>query len=146
MPSLLRARMRSSTCSTSRTASAAVGSSMMTSFGLKVSARAIATDCCWPPESWPVICVTEGMRAPSLAIIASASLRMRLVSMNRTPRIGARQLPAEEDVRGDVAHAGEREILVDHLDAGLTDFAGILADDRDAVEADRRRRRDDGRR
>ena len=44
---------RSSTCSTSRTASAAVGSSMITSFGSKVSARAIATDCCWPPESWP---------------------------------------------------------------------------------------------
>ena len=51
MPSLLGARMRSSTCSTSRTASAAVGPSMMTSLGLNVSARAIATDGCWPPDN-----------------------------------------------------------------------------------------------
>ena len=49
---------------------------------------------------------------------------------------GARQLTAEKNVRGDVAHAGEREVLVDHLDASLADLAGILADDRDAVEAD----------
>ena len=59
---------------------------MMTSLGLKVSARAIATDCCWPPESWPVIWATEGIRAPSRAIIASASRRMRFESMSLTPR------------------------------------------------------------
>ena len=32
---------------------------MMTSFGLNVSARAIATDCCWPPDNRPAICVTD---------------------------------------------------------------------------------------
>ena len=35
----------------------------------------------------------------------------------------ARQLAAEEDVGGDVAHAGQREVLVDHLDARLADVA-----------------------
>ena len=85
MPWPLNVRMSSSTCSTSRTASAAVGSSMITSLGLKVSARAMATDCCCPPESWPVIWVTDLTRAPSLAIIASASLRMRFESISLTP-------------------------------------------------------------
>src|SRR5574337_926678 len=48
----------------------------------------------------------------------------------------ARQFPAEKDVRGDVAHAREREILIDHLDPGLADLARVLADERNAVEAD----------
>ena len=49
---------------------------------------------------------------------------------------GAGQLTAEKNVRGDVAHAGEREVLIDHLDAGLANAARLLADDGDAVEAD----------
>src|SRR5580704_15467149 len=53
MPCFFISPISSRTCSTSRTANAAVGSSMITSFGLKVSARAIATDCCWPPEKMP---------------------------------------------------------------------------------------------
>ena len=35
--------------------SALVGSSMRMSFGSMASERAIATRCCWPPESWPGI-------------------------------------------------------------------------------------------
>ena len=49
---------------------------------------------------------------------------------------GARKLPAEKYVRSNVAHPGEREVLVDHLDPRLADFAGILADYGNAVEVD----------
>ena len=52
----------------------------------------------------------------------------------------ARQLAAEEDVGGDVAHAGEREVLVDHLDAGRADVAGVLADERARRRSGSRRR------
>ena len=76
------------------------------------------------------------MRAPRRATIASASLRMRLRIDEPHAEDGARELTAEKNVRRDIAHAGEREVLVDHFDAGLANLAGILADNGDAVEAD----------
>ena len=51
MPSLTRSRMTSSTSPTSSGSSADVGSSKSISLGRIASARAIATRCCWPPES-----------------------------------------------------------------------------------------------
>ena len=52
MPSAARPRITSSTSPTSSGSSAEVGSSKSISFGFIASARAIATRCCWPPESW----------------------------------------------------------------------------------------------
>src|SRR3984957_6760790 len=42
---------------------------------------------------------------------------------------GARELTAEKNIRGDVPHAGKREVLVDHLNTGLANATRILADD-----------------
>src|SRR3979411_3049486 len=53
MPSSASATMLSSTSLTISGSSAEVGSSNNMIFGDMHSARAIATRCCWPPESWP---------------------------------------------------------------------------------------------
>ena len=52
MPLSARSRMTSRTSPTSSGSSAEVGSSKSISFGSIASARAMATRCCWPPESW----------------------------------------------------------------------------------------------
>ena len=51
MPSSASTRITRSTSWRSSGSSAEVGSSNSTSFGFSASARAIATRCCWPPES-----------------------------------------------------------------------------------------------
>ena len=51
IPSCASWRITSSTSPTSSGSSAEVGSSNSISFGCIASARAIATRCCWPPES-----------------------------------------------------------------------------------------------
>ena len=51
MPSRASDSITSSTSRTSSTSSADVGSSNSIAFGRITSARAIATRCCWPPES-----------------------------------------------------------------------------------------------
>ena len=56
--------------------SADVGSSNIISFGFIASARAIATRCCWPPESWPGnLSACSGMptRSSSCRACSSAS-------------------------------------------------------------------------
>src|SRR3989344_5987229 len=53
MPSLARPTMTSSTSPTISGSSAEVGSSNSITMGSIDSARAMATRCCWPPESWP---------------------------------------------------------------------------------------------
>ena len=53
MPSWASPTMVSSTSLTISGSSAEVGSSNSMIFGFMHSARAIATRCCWPPESWP---------------------------------------------------------------------------------------------
>ncbi|SLI39955.1 Protein of uncharacterised function (DUF1602) [Mycobacteroides abscessus subsp. abscessus] len=52
MPLSASSRMTVSTSPTSSGSSAEVGSSNNMSLGSIASARAIATRCCWPPESW----------------------------------------------------------------------------------------------
>ena len=51
MPSRASCCIAASTSPTSSGSSADVGSSNSISFGSIASARAIATRCCWPPES-----------------------------------------------------------------------------------------------
>ena len=136
MPSDFSRRIRSSTLCTSRTASAAVGSSMMTSFGLKVSARAIATVCCWPPENEPTERLIDGRCAPSRSIIFAAWRSISALSTmpgNEAEQLLGR-LAAEEDVAGHVLLLGQRQVLIDHLDAELAPLAGIELQDVVAVE------------
>ena len=53
MPLSRSARITASTLPTSSGSSALVGSSNSMTRGSSAMARAIATRCCWPPESWP---------------------------------------------------------------------------------------------
>ena len=53
MPSSARPIMVSRTSLIISGSSALVGSSNSMIFGFMHSARAIATRCCWPPDSWP---------------------------------------------------------------------------------------------
>ena len=52
MPPSARSTMTSSTSLIISGSSAEVGSSKSITFGSIARARAIATRCCWPPESW----------------------------------------------------------------------------------------------
>ena len=52
MPSLASSTMTSSTSLIISGSSAEVGSSNIIAIGSMASARAIATRCCWPPDSW----------------------------------------------------------------------------------------------
>ena len=138
MPSSRSWRISRRTLSTSRTASAAVGSSMMTSLGLKVSALAMATVCCWPPENRPTGRWMEGMRAPSRSIIFKrVGVHLRRVDAVRQKAEGALdRLAAKENVGRDIALFGERQILIDHLNAGLAALARVKPRHRRAVEGD----------
>ena len=51
-PSPFSSRNSAITCLPVFWSSAPVGSSASSSVGLPASARAMATRCCWPPESW----------------------------------------------------------------------------------------------
>ena len=52
MPCLARSTMTSRTSLIISGSSAEVGSSKSITFGSMARARAMATRCCWPPESW----------------------------------------------------------------------------------------------
>src|ERR1700761_5290404 len=74
MPSLARSTMVSSTSLTISGSSAEVGSSNSITLGFMVSARAIATRCCWPPDIWPgYLLAWCGILTRSRYFIAAAS-------------------------------------------------------------------------
>ena len=77
-PRLLIRRMRSRTIPDSRTPSAAVGSSMMTSLVPKAAARATATLCRCPPERLSTGWRTSGIRTPRESSWFWASVRIAL--------------------------------------------------------------------
>jgi hypothetical protein len=98
MPSCARPVITSSTSPTISGSSAEVGSSNSIAIGSIASARAIATRCCWPPESWPGICpgAPAGRRGPGISgRWRSPSSRERFstfiwasVRLSRTDRCG----------------------------------------------------------
>ena len=96
------------------TPSAAVGSSMITSFAFDMTALATATDCRWPPDSdatgWRIerIVVTESSSSVCLCGRAPSSPR-------RADRCRER-LVAEEHVLDDVEVVAQRQVLVDRGD------------------------------
>ena len=57
-----------------RVSSAPVGSSAKTTSGRATSARAIATRCCWPPESSPGLCPTRSA-SPTRAVTSASQAR-----------------------------------------------------------------------
>src|SRR5690606_9668471 len=66
MPSFARSVMTSSTSLIISGSSAEVGSSNSMTLGFMHKARAIATRCCWPPDSWPgYLSCCSGMRTRS---------------------------------------------------------------------------------
>src|SRR5690606_33664962 len=85
MPSRARSVMTSSTSEIISGSSAEVGSSKSITSGFMQSARAIATRCCWPPESWEgYLCAWSGMRTRLRYFIAMASASG--VGIRRTSR------------------------------------------------------------
>src|SRR5450755_532170 len=88
MPSSARPIIVSSTSLTISGSSAEVGSSNSMIFGFMQRARAIATRCCWPPESWlGYLFACSGMRTRVKYFSAVASASSRLMPRER---IGAR--------------------------------------------------------
>src|SRR6478752_3329095 len=80
MPSLARPTITSSTSPTISGSSAEVGSSNSITIGSIDSARAIATRCCWPPDSWPgylSLCAIRPTRSSTFRprVFASSSER-----------------------------------------------------------------------
>ena len=116
-PCSRRRRISVSTCSVCSTPSAAVGSSRMTTFACHMTAREIATDWRWPPESETTRCRTLGI-VVTCSPSSTSSERFSISSSWSGPSMGGvRRLAAEEHVRDDVEVVAEREILVDGLDA-----------------------------
>ncbi len=105
-----------STASTSATARAEVGSSMISTRGSKAAARPMAMDWRWPPESWATSARRLGMWISSASRWSLASSIIRRWSSSRRPSTRASGLAAEEQVAGDVDRVAQREVLVDHLD------------------------------
>ena len=87
-----------------------VGSSASMSTGSLISARAIATRCCWPPESW---CGTV------VQAVAHPDLPQELLRLR--PQLGR---DAERDVRQE--HVAERREIADQVE-GLVDEPDPLA-------------------
>ena len=101
---------------------------MIRIFVSKCTARAMATDWRWPPESdfTGVLEVLEpGVQA---AHHPGGGGRHRRVVERSGPR---EQLAAEEHVAGGVDVVGQRELLVDDLDAVLAGVARVV--DRDGL-------------
>ena len=111
-----------------------VGSSAKTTLGLVTSARAIATRCCWPPES------SEGRwRAP----VCQADVGEQLVDPCPLGLV-ARELEREDDVLLRGQHRQEVEELEHEADvtaAELRQLAVAELRDRGAVDPDLTRAR-----
>ncbi len=90
---------------------------MMTTLASKAVARAMATAWRWPPESSSTRWATLLTWMCSLSRCSIARARLALWSTSVNGPIAPRQLAAEEDVLVDAQVAGQREVLVDHLDA-----------------------------
>ena len=115
-PCSRRRLISASTCAVCATPSAAVGSSRMTTFASTSTAREIATDWRWPPESDgdPLPYAPDGRHAGGRS--STSSERFSISSSWSGPTRRLRLLAAEEHVRDDVEVVAEGEILVDGRD------------------------------
>ncbi len=101
----------SSTCISRRSlrSSAPSGSSRSSTSGWLTSARASATRCCWPPESW------AGLRLPNWVICTSS----RASSASLAASLALRRLGPNDDVVADGEVGEERVGLEDGVDRAL---------------------------
>ncbi len=123
--------MVSSTSLTISGSSAEVGSSNSMIFGFMQSERAIATRCCWPPESWPGYFVRLLRDLAPARDSAWPSPRPRVLGILRT-QIGASvQFFQDRQMREEV------EVLEHHADlaADLVDALEVVGEF-DAVDDD----------
>ena len=105
-----------STASTSATASAEVGSSMISTLRLEGGgARRWRSTGAGRRRAGPPARVRLGMWISSASSMRLASSSIRRWSSSRS-RAAALRLAAEEQVAGDVDRVAQREVLVDHLD------------------------------
>ncbi len=87
------------------------GSSISTSGGSTTMARAMATRCCWPPESWP------GSLSAWLCSRTSASASSTRLSISALG--SAAHLQAEADIAAHVHVREQRVVLEHHAEAAL---------------------------
>jgi hypothetical protein len=100
-------------------------------------ARAIATAWRWPPESARTGWSRRRISMSSVSMVRSAAARIAARSMRgRKPSQRAARLAAEEDVGADVEIVGQRQVLVDRLDAAVAGLRGLAKLDPLAGEAD----------
>ena len=136
--------MSLSTASTSATASAAVGSSMMRTSGSNETARPMAMLCRWPPERFSTLSRVLGMRMPRCASIRGRpGVHLALVHQRHAEHAPQR-LAAEQKVARDVHRVAEREVLIDHLDPLAPGVRGRSEADFLAVENNPAGIRNDG--
>ena len=111
--------------------SAEVGSSKSITFGSIASARAMATRCCWPPESWAGYFAAWWPTPTRSSSSVAALLGVRLAPAADLDR-------AEGDVLEDRLVGEEVEALEDHADLGpqVGQLLALLGQ-RLAVEGDR---------
>ena len=95
------------------TPSAAVGSSMITSFEFQSTALAMATDCRCPPDSDATSWRTDRTVVTASPLNVSASCLLHLLLVEAEVPQG---LASEEHVLDDVEVVAEREVLVHGLD------------------------------
>ena len=119
-------RTSARTCARRPASSASKGSSSRTRPGSGASARASATRCCWPPESWWGRRFAEAAEADQLQQLLDPA----------AAALGARQ--AEADVGGDVEVGEERPLLGDEADRPpLGGEVGARVAEHPLAEADR---------
>ena len=107
--------MMVSTFWVSATPSAAVGSSISTSFEAQWVARAIATPWRWPPERSRMVDVAEGMRT-SMAADQFLAFADHAAAVEPAEWTG-RRLATEEEVHVDRLALCQCQVLEDDLDA-----------------------------
>ena len=133
-------RIRSSTRRDSRTPSAAVGSSRITTFAANAAARLTATACRCPPDISPTVVVEVGQRHLQPFEHLAGRLRHPLsLEEPERPRQPDRpgELAAGVEVVGGPEVVEEREVLVDGLDAECARIGRRVDRDRHAVHLDR---------
>ena len=130
MPSCASSTITSSTSLIISGSSAEVGSSNSIAIGSIDSARAIATRCCWPPESWPgnlSLCAIRPTRSSSLRPLSRAA------SCGAAEHLDL----AERQVLGHRQVREQLEVLEHHADArAQLGQVGLRVADRDAVDDD----------
>ena len=120
-PASLSSTSRRMTSSVDTLSSAPVGSSARIIAGLVTSARAIATRCCWPPESSLGMCPA---RAASPTCASAARARARAVALAAVHqrqldvalRAGAGEQVERLEHEADLAVADRRELVVGQVD------------------------------